>query len=96
MPYAAIRSGDYKLIEFYNDLKDVKIELYNIRADIGETKDLVASDPPRAASLRARLHAWQKEVGAQMPIPNPKYNPARPEYTPPPGKAKRAASPSDD
>jgi arylsulfatase A-like enzyme len=96
MPYAAIRSGDYKLIEFYNDLKDVKIELYNIRADIGETRDLAGAEPQRAAALRARLHAWQKQVGAQMATPNPNYNPARPEYTPPPGKAKKAAGRGED
>ena len=90
MPYAAIRSGDFKLIEFYNDLKDVKVELYNIRADIGEKQDLASSNAKKAAELRAKLHAWQKDVGAQMPTPNPNYDPSRPEYTPPPAKAKKA------
>src|SRR5688572_15787003 len=90
MPYAAIRSGDFKLIEFYNDLKDVKAELYNIRADIGEKQDLASSNAKKAAELRAKLHEWQKNVGAQMATPNPKYDPARPEYTPPAGKAKKA------
>jgi arylsulfatase A-like enzyme len=88
MPYAAIRSGDYKLIEFYNDQK---VELYHVRDDIGEKHDLAAAQPQRATALRARLHAWQKEVGAQLATPNPQYNPARPEYTPPPGKAKKKA-----
>lgn len=92
MPYAAIRAGDYKLIEFYHDLKDIRLELYNLRADIGETKDLAATEPKRVAELRARLHTWQREVGAQMPTPNPAYNPAKPEYTPPPAKAKKAAA----
>lgn len=92
MPYAAIRAGDYKLIEFYHDLKDIRLELYDLRADIGETKDLAAAEPKRVAELRARLHAWQREVGAQMPTPNPSYNPAKPEYTPPPAKAKKAAA----
>lgn len=92
MPYAAIRAGDYKLIEFYNDLKDIRLELYNIRADIGETKDLAATEPKRVAELRERLHAWQREVGAQMPTPNPAYNPAKPEYTPSPAKGKKAAA----
>jgi arylsulfatase A len=91
MPYAAIRSGDFKLIEFYSDLKDVKVELYNIRADISEKQDLALSNPKKAEELRARLHAWQKQVGAQMATPNPKYDPARPEYTPPAAKAKKAA-----
>ena len=88
MPYGAIRSGDFKLVEFFNDMH---VELYNIREDIGETKDLVASNPKKTEELRARLHAWRTEVGAQMPTPNPNYNPAKPEYTPAPGKAKKAA-----
>lgn len=89
-PYAAIRSGDFKLVEIFHDLKDMKVELYNIREDIGETKDLAASNPAKARELRARLHAWQKEVGAQMPTTNPQYDPVRPEYTPPAGKQKKA------
>lgn len=80
-PYAAIRSGDFKLVEFFNDMH---VELYNIRDDIGEARDLAATNPAKRDELRARLHAWRRDVGAQMPTPNPKYNPARPEYTPAP------------
>jgi arylsulfatase A-like enzyme len=90
MPYAAIRSGDFKLIEFFHDLRDFKVELYNLREDLGEKLDLAAAQPQRAAELRARLHAWQREVGAQMPSPNPRYDSTRPEYTPPAAKAKKA------
>jgi arylsulfatase A-like enzyme len=79
-PYGAIRSGDFKLVEFFNDMH---VELYDIRDDIGEQHDLSASDPRKVAELRTRLHAWRGEVGAQMPAPNPEYNPAKPEYTPP-------------
>lgn len=86
-PYAAIRSGDFKLVEFFNDMH---VELYNVRDDIGEARDLAATDRRRVEELRTRLHAWRREVGAQMPTPNPNYNPARPEYTAPPGKAKKA------
>ena len=53
--------------------------------------DVQATQPQRVAELRDRLHAWQREVGAQLATPNPKYNPAKPEYTPPPAKAKKAA-----
>ncbi len=88
-PYGAIRSGDFKLIEFFND---TRVELYNMREDIGEERDLATSQPQRVAELRTRLHAWHKEVGAQMPTPNPNYNPAKPEYTPPPPKAKKKAN----
>lgn len=86
MPYGAIRAGDFKLIEFFNDMH---VELFNIRADIGETNDLAAAQPKMADELRARLQAWRKEVGAQMPTPNPAYDPARPEFTPPVGKAAK-------
>jgi len=85
MPYGAIRSGDFKLVEFFNDMR---VELYDIKKDIGEEHDLAAARPELVRKLRDRLHAWREEVGAQMPTPNPKYDPARPEYTPP-AKAKK-------
>ena len=74
-PSAAIRRGDWKLIEW---MEDGRIELFNVASDIGEQSDLSKSQPARAAALRAELHAWQKEVGAKMPIPNPSYDPAKP------------------
>ena len=83
MPYGAIRSGDFKLIEFFNDLR---VELYNVRADLSEQNDLASVLPQKVEELRSRLHAWRQEVGAQMPTPNPKHDPAKPEYTPPPKK----------
>ncbi|MBC7821216.1 MAG: sulfatase [Planctomycetaceae bacterium] len=86
MPYAAIRSGDFKLIEFFNDKH---AELYNLREDIGEQRDLAATMPKKVEELRARLHAWHQEVGAQMPTPNPQYDPIKPEYNPPPSNAKQ-------
>jgi arylsulfatase A-like enzyme len=79
MPYSAIRQGDYKLIEFHDDQR---VELYHLRDDPGEQRDLADAQPDRAAELRARLHAWRREVGAQMPVPNPHYDPNRPQYTP--------------
>jgi arylsulfatase A len=86
MPYGAIRRGDFKLVEHFNDMR---VELYNLREDLSEQRDLAASQPQKVAELRTRLHAWRKEVGAQMPTPNPNYNAAKPEYTPPPPKAKK-------
>jgi arylsulfatase A len=89
MPYGAVRSGDFKLIEFFNDMR---AELYNIRDDIGEEHDLAATMPDKAGELRARLHAWRDAVGAQMPTPNPKHDPARPEFNPPPPKTRKQGS----
>lgn len=73
-PCGAVRSGDYKLIEFY---EDGKLELYNLKDDIGEKKNLADAMPKRAAELRRMLHTWREKVGAKMPSPNPEYDPAR-------------------
>jgi arylsulfatase A-like enzyme len=86
MPFGVIRSGDYKLIEFYNDMR---AELYNLADDIREKYDLSAVQPKKVAELRERLHAWRNDVGAQMPLPNPAYDPSRPEYTPTDKKKKK-------
>jgi arylsulfatase A-like enzyme len=73
-PYGAIRDGDWRLVEFY---EDNHVELYNLRDDEGEKNDLAKSDPSRAAALRERLHNWRTEVAAQMPTPNPNYDEAK-------------------
>jgi len=75
-PYGAIRAGDYKLIEYYDDMR---VELYHLGDDIGETHDLAAAKPEMAEKLRAQLHAWRASTGAQMPTPNPAYDPSKPE-----------------
>ena len=67
-PGGAVRLGDYKLIEFFEDGHQ---ELYNLRDDLSETRDLRAEEPDRAAELVHLLHAWQKETGARFPSPNP-------------------------
>ena len=56
-PYGAVRAGDFKLIEFFNDMH---VELYNIREDVGEQHELAAAMPEKVEELRARLHAWRK------------------------------------
>jgi arylsulfatase A-like enzyme len=78
-PYGAIRKGDFKLIEFFDD---VRVELYNLREDIGEQNDLAKQMPGKVSELRQRLHEWRQEVGAQMPTRNPKYDPSKPEHAP--------------
>ena len=69
-PSAAIRKGDYKLIEFFEDRH---VELYNLSEDIGETIDLSSEFPEVTEELKARLHTWYKEVNALMPYQNPYY-----------------------
>ena len=84
-PCGAIRQGDYKLIEYY---EDGRLELYNLRADIGEQNNLAESTPEKAAELRGRLEEWRQSVGAQMPTPNPDYDPKRANPKPPAKKQK--------
>ncbi len=76
-PYAAVRMGEFKLIEFFDD---TRVELYNLRDDVGEARNLASELPEKVTELRTRLHAWQKEVGAQMPSKNPSYDPSKPEH----------------
>jgi uncharacterized sulfatase len=73
-PCAALREGEYKLIEFY---EDGALELYNLAEDIGEQHNLAEKMPGKAAELRAKLDHWRKATNAQMPTPNPGYDPAR-------------------
>jgi len=71
-PGGAIRMGDFKLIEFY---EDNHVELYNLKDDIGETKDLSDLDPERGDRLREQLESWRQSVDAKMPVENPDYDP---------------------
>jgi arylsulfatase A-like enzyme len=80
-PYGAIRSGDFKLIEFFDDMR---VELYDLKGDPGEQHTMAEEMPEVANDLRARLHAWQRASQVQMPSPNPDYDPTRPEHTPVP------------
>ena len=61
--HSAIRVGDYKLIKFWN-LK--KIELYNLKEDVGEINDLSKSQPDKVKELEARLIAYLKDVNAEI------------------------------
>ncbi|MAS96069.1 MAG: arylsulfatase [Verrucomicrobiales bacterium] len=72
-PGAAIRDGDWKLIEFW---EWDEVELYNLADDIGERNDLSAANSEKVAELRAKLAKWQKEIGAKMPKPNPAFDPS--------------------
>ena len=73
-PSGAIRQGDLKLIEFY---EDGRLELYNVKDDPGEKRNLVTELPHEAYKLRRELALWRQRVGAKMPKPNPDYDPAK-------------------
>ncbi len=70
-----------------------RTELYHVKADISETRDLAGAEPVRAKELMARLEAWWRETGAKFPDRNPAYDPANwwkdERQLAPPAKAKR-------
>jgi len=71
-PCSIIRDGDWKLHEYF---EDGALELYNLKADIGETTNLAEARPDQTRTLLKKLRAWRKQTGAPVPTtPNPKYD----------------------
>ncbi len=81
-PSGAIREGDMKLIEFF---EDGRLELYNLKDDLSEATDLSADNPELSKKLHEKLQAWRDEVDAKMPIVNPNFN-----QKPPPRRRPQA------
>ena len=67
-PGAAIRKGQYKLIETYDP---IDLELYDLDADLSETTNLAKSMPEKTTELLADLHAYLDDVVAVRHTPNP-------------------------
>lgn len=63
-PVSLIHAGDWKLMEF---LEDGRLELYNLRQDVGETKNLATAMPDKAKELHGKLLAWRAAIKAPMP-----------------------------
>lgn len=68
-PVSAIRKGDWKLLEYY---EDGRTELYHLQNDLGEASNRVHGNPELAEQLKSELHDWRKRVGALEPEPNPR------------------------
>ncbi len=71
-PSGAVREGDWKCIQNY---EDGKLELYNLAADPGEQYDLYATNPARAQKLAASLSDWKIKVSAQSNTTNTAFSP---------------------
>lgn len=71
-PGGAIREGDWKLIEFYEDGRQ---ELFDVRKDKGESRNLVDEQKTVAVRLQRKLDQWRRDTGAQMMEDNPGYRP---------------------
>jgi arylsulfatase A-like enzyme len=65
-PVSLVQMGDWKLMEY---LEDGRLELYNLKDDLGETKNLATTNPDKAKELHERLIAWRKASKAPMPTP---------------------------
>ena len=65
-PGGAIRVGDLKLVEWF---EDDSLELYDLSADIGERRDLAQDRPDEARALHSKLRDWRAAVEANMPKP---------------------------
>ena len=69
-PGSSVRQGDWKLIEFF---EDGRLELYNLRDDVGEDRDVAGQFPEITQRLHAMLAAWRDEIEAEIPQPNPDW-----------------------
>jgi arylsulfatase A len=73
-PAGAVREGDWKLIEHY---EEGRLELFHLLDDVGEQVNLAAAQAARAAALQSALRAWREGVGAQTNRLNPRFEPGR-------------------
>jgi len=69
-PASAIVEGTWKLIQFFETGHCV---LFDLSTDPSEQRDLSLAEPERARQMKARLIAWQRDVEARIPEPNPDY-----------------------
>ena len=67
-PHGAVRVGNWKLVEWYEDMR---VELYDLANDLEEKQNLATQNPEVVASLVSRLHEWRQRVNTQMPTDNP-------------------------
>ena len=61
---SAIRSGDYKLIQYYDDHS---VELFNLTEDMEEKHNLATALKSKSEALQASLKTWLEQTNAHMP-----------------------------
>ena len=78
LPGTSVRKGDWKLIRFFADNDDGsdRLELYNLKDDIGESKNLAAEKPELAREMNGLITGFLRDTEAVVPVRNPGYNPA--------------------
>lgn len=90
-PVGAIHAGDFKLLEFF---ETGKVELYNLREDVSEQRDLASRQPDKAKELQAKLAAWRQSVSAAMPTMKTAAQ-READRTAPPAKSGKKAKKAD-
>ncbi len=70
-PGGAVRAGDFKLLEYY---ENGTTQLFNLKEDVGERHDLSDSQPQKVEELRKMHQAWRASVGAVMMERNPEFS----------------------
>lgn len=81
LPSTYVRKGDWKLIRFFADNDDGcdRFELYNLKDDVGETKNLAADKPELVRELNDLITGFLRDTDAVIPIRNPAYDPNAPK-----------------
>ncbi len=76
-PGTSVRMGDWKLIRLYAGNADGsdKLELYNLRSDLGETTDRAAEQTQLVTKLNALITGFLQDTAAVVPKLNPAYQP---------------------
>ncbi len=69
------RAGDWKLIRWFGvpPGDEARYELYNLREDLSEAKNLATAEPARVKELDALIDGFLADTGATFPIPNPAF-----------------------
>ena len=72
-----MRQGDYKLIRRFEQLPGYPdlVELYDLKKDIGENRNLAGKMPKKVKELQALIDGFVKETRALYPKDNPNYDP---------------------
>lgn len=74
-PHSAILLGDYKLLHYYETGEN---KLYNLANDLKENRDLSDEMPEKADELNRLLTSYLADIGADLPVSNPQFDPANP------------------
>ena len=88
-----VRKGDWKLIRFYGRSDDGtdELELYDLKQDLGERRNLAKEQPALAQELNGLIDGFLKDTEAVIPKANPNFGKASPKA---PAK-KKALAPDD-